>query len=133
FQDPNSPDWKPSTSVLVRKSVLSAVMEDTIELRKRLGAEDRVRLDQHLTSIRELEQRLAVQLDKPPPAAACKGPGAPGADGVQGVEINVLKKRHQLMVDLAAAAIACDQTRVFNIFYSASLSNTVKEGVTNGH
>ncbi|MCA9712651.1 MAG: DUF1552 domain-containing protein, partial [Myxococcales bacterium] len=45
---------------LVRASVLDLVHEEAGRLTRRLGVTDRQRLDQHLTSIRALEQRLGA-------------------------------------------------------------------------
>jgi len=44
---------------------------------KQLGAADRAHLDQYLTSLRELEQQLDLQLHKPAPLAACSLPAKP--------------------------------------------------------
>jgi cob(I)alamin adenosyltransferase len=60
---------------MVRKSALSAVQEDAKKLSKSLGAEDRARLDQYFTGIRDLERRFDLQLSKPEPREACIVPG----------------------------------------------------------
>ena len=39
-----------------------------------LGAADRAHLDQYFTSLRELEQQLDLQLQRPAPLAACSVP-----------------------------------------------------------
>ena len=43
---------------LYRKSILDFVLEDTRRLQKNLGLTDRRKLDEYLTSVRELEQRI---------------------------------------------------------------------------
>jgi hypothetical protein len=48
-----------------RKSVLDAVMEDHAAFQNRLGYDDKQKLDKHLQSIRDLEQRLAVTTNLP--------------------------------------------------------------------
>ena len=42
-----------------KKSVLDAVRDDLGELQTTLGQTDRVRLDEHLTSVRDLERAIA--------------------------------------------------------------------------
>ena len=46
------------------------------KLEATLGAADRARLDEYFTAVRQVEQRLALQLEKPPPAAACRVPAS---------------------------------------------------------
>ena len=57
--------------MLVRKSALSAVQEDARKLERTVGAEDRARLDQYFTGLRDLERRFDLQLTKPDPREAC--------------------------------------------------------------
>lgn len=132
FQDPNSPDFKPDPKLMVRKSVLSAVREDSAKLEKRLGSADRARLDQYFTALRGMEQRLELQLQKPPRAEACRVPAAP-AEVPQGLDWELVGMRHALMTDILVAALACNQTRVFNMVYSWSSAETVKTGVPSTH
>src|ERR1700743_800182 len=77
FTDPNSADFKPDTHVMVRKSVLSGVSDQREALLKQVGAADRQRLDEYFTAVRQLEQQLDIQLQKPEPLAACTNPGQP--------------------------------------------------------
>jgi hypothetical protein len=133
FQDPNAPDFRPNPEILVRKSVLSAVMEDSQGLSASLGSADRARLDQYFTSLRGIEQRLAGQLQKPPPALACVRPRAPMADPPTGTDADLVAERHKLMTDILIAAMACDQTRIFNMAYSDGSAATTKSGVPNAH
>ena len=74
FVNPNSASFTPDPKVMIRKSVLSSITEQSKALEQTLGAADRARLDQYYTSVRELENRLALQLEKPPPAPNCKIP-----------------------------------------------------------
>ncbi len=46
----------------VRKSVLDYVQKDITRFSRKLGSEDRLRIDGHLSSIREIENRLAPRL-----------------------------------------------------------------------
>lgn len=110
-----------------RRSVLDAVMAQANRLRPRLGARDRQRIDQHLASLRNLEQRLASG------PTACDIPNEPGGyPDIQGQEQLVEKNR--VMSELVAIALACDLTRVFSVLYSTCGSGVIihPAGATNG-
>ena len=133
FQDPNSPTFTPDAKTMVRKSVLSGVLDGSKDLRKNLGAVDMARLDQYFTSIRELEGRLELQLQKPPPAPQCVRPtGAPKEIPV-GIDAALVAQRHNAMTDLLVMALACNQTKVFNMVYSDSASNVTRTGYDKSH
>jgi hypothetical protein len=132
FQDPNGKTFTPSPSVMTRKSVLSGVMDETKALESRVGSEDRARLDQYYTGLREVENQLAHQLQKPDPIQACIAPVAP-KEMMAGLDSELVSQRHKLMTDLMVMAITCDQTRVFNMVYSASTALTVKQGWQRPH
>jgi len=132
FQDPNAADFKPDPKVMLRKSVLSAVAEHRGRFLKGLGAADTARLDQYFTSLRQLEQQLDLQLQKPPPAEACvvvKGP----KETTVGTEVGQAAANHALMADLLAMAVACNQTRIFNMVFSDSASSLRKAGSSTTH
>ncbi len=133
FQDPNAADFKPNPRVMVRKSVLSGVMGEIKGLSQEIGAEDKQRLDQYLTGLRQLERQFDQQLTKPDPIAACFRPKAPDSEPELGGEADVVGVRHKLMTDLMVMAVACDQTRVFNMNYSSPSSNTSKTGYEKPH
>ena len=73
FQDPNSDHWKPDPSIMLRQSVLSAVTDQRQALMTGVGKADQIKLDQYFTSVREMENQLAVQLQRPESArrASC--------------------------------------------------------------
>lgn len=131
FQDPNAPGFRPNPKIMIRESVLSAVREDSASLRRTLSSSDRHRLDQHFTALREMEQRLALQLKKPPPAPACHVPPTPPPEIPTGEDVALLNERHDLMTDVLATALACNQTRVFNMFYGGF--NAGKKGLPSTH
>ena len=81
FQDPNVADFKPDPAVMVRHSVLSAVSEQRGKLMSAVSASDRARLDEYFSSVRDLEQKLAFELDRAGAAARLHGAGGGiGAD-----------------------------------------------------
>lgn len=132
FQDPNEDSFTPDPKVMVRKSALSVVQEDAKRLDKTLGAEDKARLDQYFTGIRDLERRFDLQLTKPDPREACIIPDAP-VNLPGGLDADLVSKRHRMMTDLMLMAVACDQTRVFNMFYASAFSATTKPGYDKPH
>jgi len=66
-----SPTFTPNPRVMVRKSVLSVVMDEAKSLEKTVGARDKERLDEYFTGLRHLEKQFDQQLTKPDPIAAC--------------------------------------------------------------
>ena len=133
FADPNAGEFAPDPATMVRKSVLSGVLEESKDLSKHLGAGDRQRLDRHFTAVRELEGRLALQLEKPPPAPACRIPSEIPEEIPSGLDVRFVEQRHKTMTDLLVMALACNQTKVFNMLYSNSASSLTREGLANVH
>jgi hypothetical protein len=132
FQDPNSPQFTPSADLMLRKSVLSAVSGERARLHARLGAADRARLDEYFTSVRSMEDRLALQLQRPPPAEACTIPAKP-ASFPEGMDWGLIRRRHDAISDVLLAALTCNQTRVFNMIYSFSAAGTIRQGLAASH
>ena len=89
-----------------RKSVLDVVMAQHASLERRLGSADKVRMERHLTSIRELERRVQPGTTLP----ACLKPEEPGKPNDYG-------HQSRLHVDLLVQALACDLTRVISLSY----------------
>jgi hypothetical protein len=127
FRDPNAADFAPDPRVVARQSVLSAVKEQRRELERTLGVSDRARLDEYFTSLRQLEQQLVIQLEKPAPIEACSIPKPP-EEGPIGTEIDVVIANHKIFAQLAAHAFACDQTRVVNLTFSDMTSPLRRAG-----
>ena len=132
FQDPNSVDFKPDPSTMVRQSVLSSVQDDRQRLMREVGVEDRRRLDEYFTSIRQLEEQLALQLQPPAPVQNFTMPKAPPKLTFDSEMDNVLVT-HRLMAGLLAKALQCNQTRVFNLLLSDTASNLRRKGSTTTH
>lgn len=132
FADPNAADFTPDPNVLLRKSALSVVGEDRRRFERQLGASDRARLDQYFTALRQLEQQLELQTKKPPPLEACSIPDAP-TDMPLNSEIDNVMGNHELMAQTLALALACDQTRVFNMQFSDRASSLRMPGTPDTH
>ena len=133
FQDPNASEFTPDPRIMVRKSVLSGIMDQTRTLEKTLGAADRARIDQYFTGLRELERQFEHRLTKPEPIAGCRPHNQPPAEPPMNTEVESVKLRHRMMTDLMVMALACDQTRIFNMAFSAASSDLIKPGYEKPH
>lgn len=99
------------------KSVLDFVRGDINRLNTRLAPREQQKLEQHLTSLRELEK----QFEEPTVGAGCSVPGAPSV-----AEFPKVKRYNggepyfpaisEAMIDMLAQAIACDITRFATLF-----------------
>lgn len=111
-----------------RASVLDSVGGQITDLQGKLGAKDQQRLDQHLTSIRELEARLSA------PLASCEPPADPGEFPDIGSNEQIIEK-NAVMSDLVVLALACGLTHTFSVMYSTCGSGAVfwMCGAADGH
>lgn len=132
FQDPNAAEFTPDPAIMVRKSVLSSIKDERERLMRSVGAEDRARVDQYFTTVRDMEQQLALMLEKPAPLEACTLPKEPGRAEL-GPVWDVAVKNHRLLGQLLVSALACNQTRVFNLAFTSATSNLRKPGATMAH
>jgi hypothetical protein len=116
----------------LRRSVLDVVMGNVNELNKKLSASDKVRVDMHLSAIRDLELRIARMEMDPPSLAACSRPGQPTTPAdVDGRP--AMSARSHIMSELSVMAYACDLTRVLSYYYSDGVSNCLYPNATAGH
>ena len=114
FHDPNAADFKPDPMIMARQSVLSSVSDRRQDLERQLGASDKARLEEYFTGLREIEQKLAQDLEKPAPMPSCSVPAAE-EEAKPGSVVEDISKNSKLFAGLLAHAMACDQTRVFNV------------------
>jgi hypothetical protein len=138
FVDPNKTDFAPDPKVMLEKSVLSGVTEQSKAYVKTLGAADKARLDEYFTSVRQVENQLALQLERPPRNEACRVPPNPSesASGDQprvARDMDHVNETHRLMAKLLAMAVACNQTRVFNMAFTDDFANVRRNGETYTH
>jgi hypothetical protein len=94
-----------------RGSVLDVLSEDMRGFQRGLSATDRSRLDQYLTSVRELEERLAISGEweqKPKPQTQAAEP-RDIADKAK------FFPKIQLMFDMAKLAFESDSTRIISL------------------
>lgn len=104
---------------ILRKSVLDAVSQDIVALKKRVGRTDNQRLDQHAQTIREIENRLTMAPSIR--SAGCAEPTPPATTAALTAEPR-LEAVNKLMSDLLAVALVCDQTRVFSVTFGAGVN-----------
>ncbi len=133
FQDPNSGTFTPDADTLLRKSVLSSFQDERAALMREASIADRTKLDAYFTSVRELEQQLSLELERPAPAESCIVPTVAPKDIAPSTEIEAVVANHKLMADLTIMALQCQQTKVFNIVFSPSASTLRKAGTADTH
>ncbi len=102
-----------------RGSVLDHVYGNLDRMQARLGTEDRMKLEAHMTSIRDLEQQLAA-------GGACAVPGAPPASDYETWLCNPnLPDIMKLQMDMLTIALSCDLTRVGSMLWCNSTNINV--------
>jgi hypothetical protein len=120
---PAAPSAELSRLWAQRKSVFDLTNAETQRISQLVGAEDRQKLDAHLTAMREVEQRLtgATGAGSSPGTGtgSCAGPAMQAVD-LRADDQYEAAGRHQM--DLAAAALACDLTRILTFQWSYSES-----------
>ena len=110
-----------------RGSVLDALRESAKSLHDDLNPADRDKLDQYLTSVREVERRLQMSeawLDKPKPK--------PGIDPIADEERMHIEEM-PLFFDLLTLALQTDSTRVATFEIPIGFSTTDLDGVSYGY
>jgi len=110
-----------------RRSVLDFVTEDTHRLERGLGPTDRRKLDEYLSSIREIEQRM----EKAAKDNAQIDPGMPKPYGVPAD----FAEHFKLMSDMITIAFQADLTRVLTFLVTREgTSRPYREiGIPDGH
>ncbi len=109
------------------RSSLDAVMARIAELKSRLGPSDRRKLDEYLQSIRDIERRIQVVLEKKPVAL-------PDATRPAGIP-DSWPEHVKIMFDLQALALQADLTRVWTFMMAREASSMTFPhlGITMGH
>jgi hypothetical protein len=102
-----------------RVSVLDTVAQQFSALEKSVGAEDRMRLQQHAALVTDLELRLA---NTPALGESCVPPLAPPA--IAPDSASTMDQVSALQLDMLVMSLACDLTRVASIQYSNGMNHT---------
>jgi hypothetical protein len=111
------------------RSILDDVRSQAADLRSALGVDDREKLDEYMTSLRELERRLQNDeqwLKRPKPVVDA----APPTDIANASD---LIGRTKLLFDLTHLALQTDSTQLVTIMLQGSTYAPPIPGVTLGH
>lgn len=103
------------------ESILDAVAQHAGGLKQTLGAQDRQRLDQYETGVRELERRMVLSQEwerKPKPKTAEPVPVDPDNS-------RAYLEKTRVMYDLARLAFENDSTRLITLFLDSSNSPAI--------
>jgi hypothetical protein len=92
------------------KGVLAATRADCNRLKDSLGAEGVRLLEEHCSTLSNLEQRLVQP--RPPAASACTVPPDPGQNATHWTNRDNMVGQTDAFWDLTAAALACELTHV---------------------
>jgi hypothetical protein len=108
------------------ESILDSVAGHAGTLQRELGAEDRARLDQYVTGVRELERRMLLAQAwerKPKPVTKEKEPVDPDSS-------RAYLQKTRLMYNLARLAFETDSTRLITLFLDSTNSPAIDvEGI----
>jgi hypothetical protein len=111
----------------LRKSSLDYIQASTASLQTRLSTSDRSRLDEFLTSVRNLEVRIEKAAMPAQAPVTCQSPmRSPDAYAVGAVPATYSRETHAgLMTDLTMMALTCDITRVVSYMLDDARSEFV--------
>lgn len=105
---PSDPDQQRRRA---RKSVLDFVLANATSLRPSLSTTDRQRVEQFLSSVRSLEQRVNAVIPPSSPCSIVTRPSLVAAPGNVPADYN--RDQHaSVMIDLIVMALACDMSRI---------------------
>ena len=118
-----------------QQSLLDLVLEDAHDLRRKLGRDDQVKMDEYLESIRAVESRIEFAMNKDPrdwkPTSTPTIPGPP-AEKAPGD----FREHVDLMLDLMVLAFQTDSTRIQSFMFANDVSGrnfSFIPGVSGGH
>jgi hypothetical protein len=117
-----------AASRAMRKSILDYVREDAATLQTSLGVSDKRKLDEYLTSVREIEKRIEAS------ANTVGSTDAPSLEKPEGIPVD-FEEHVQLMFDLQTVAFQTDSTRIATFMIGREGSNNTYRqiGVPDAH
>ena len=98
-----------------RGSVLDTLLQDADRFNRRLGANDRQRMDQYFSSVRDVENRLQAAREwemKPRPTTTREMPE-------EIADVKLIIPRFELMLSMAQLAFEVDATRIVTLMVDA--------------
>jgi hypothetical protein len=131
----STPGGQPNPRIARKQSILDYVDKRYMSLSTKLGTNDRQKLDQHLTKLRELEKSLMTATTPPSsaPPGTCKAPAKvdtsdynprtglnadPDGKLVDVQTDNAIPKVGKYMMDMMVMYMACDRTAVATLQWS---------------
>ncbi len=105
-----------------RGSILDTLREETRRFGGELGREDRARLEQYVTSVREVEERMAAARmweERPKPAAI-----GPAPEDIQ--DKKLFFEKFGLMLAMGELALESDSTRIVTLMADAFVTPVLK-------
>lgn len=117
-----------------RRSIVDLVMEDARSLKRKASALDQHKLDEYLSSVRSVEERIEKNLNPPP-----KSWTPPTSPELKAPAAGIPSRRDehlQLMIDLMVLAFQTDTTRVGTLMTAHGFSRqsfNFLNGVTSDH
>jgi hypothetical protein len=116
---------------VLKKSILDFVLEDATALRRKVGGNDRQKIDEYLTAVREIEQRVE-QAERM--VASANTSVAAGYEIPEGIPESY-DEHARLMLDMMVLAFQSDTTRVCTFMLANEGSNRSYKniGVSDGH
>lgn len=132
FRHSSSPEARQKD--LDRKSVVDLVLDDAKSLKARASSLDRHKIDEYLTSVRSVEERIEKNLN--PPARAWTPPTSPELERPAAGIPRRRDEHLQLMIDLMVLAMQTDTTRVGTLMTAHGFSRqsfNFLDGVTSDH
>jgi hypothetical protein len=127
-ENQNESDAAKAQRLAENKSILDFIMEDAKILNKKLGHTDKMKLDEYMTGVREIERRLSF-LEK-----QTKDFNSSSLVNVQGIPADY-QEHIKIMGDLMVLAFQTDTTRVSTFMFANEGSNRSYKmvGVSDGH
>jgi hypothetical protein len=127
-ENQNESDVAKAQRLAENKSILDFIMEDAKILNKKLGHTDKMKLDEYMTGVREIERRLSF-LEK-----QTKDFNSSSLVNVQGIPADY-QEHIKIMGDLMVLAFQTDTTRVSTFMFANEGSNRSYKmvGVSDGH
>ncbi len=115
-----------------RKSILDFVLEDARTLSAKVGGSDRQKLDEYLTAVREIEERVEVTQRS---VAAVQNSGVIEAYDVPESIPESYEEHVRLMLDMIALSFQTDSTRIATCMLANEGSNRAYRNlsITRGH
>ncbi len=125
---PTAPTSAPARAAVRNKSILDSAYKDLAELKIKLGKSDNIKLEQHLSNLRDLETKLNAVAPVPVVGRQCPSSAAPGTfldnSDRNGQQQNYTQ-RMQAFMDMIVIAFQCDIARSVSFMYDGEVGERV--------